>query len=53
MPSATAAGGIELWHSGGADLMCSSSCHIVDEDLDSVLGQNWLIELLAQIHARP
>ena len=49
MQSATAGGGIELWHSGGDDLMCSSCCHFVDEDLDSVLGQNWLIGLLAQI----
>ena len=29
--------------------MYSSCCHLVDEDLDSFPGQNWLIGLLAQV----
>lgn len=49
MQSATAGGGIELLHSCGEDLMYSSCCDIADEDLSSVLGQNWLIGLLTQI----
>lgn len=49
MQSATAGGGIEPRYPGGEDLMYSSCCHIVDEDLDSFPRQNWLIGLLAQI----